>query len=364
MSGHHQFDSDDDAVERWFDEHQRTLIEGLGAVLDVESGLREVLLHSHHRILVDDLDTVLDVEAGLAQILPTESSSPAIVSPKPSMDKQGRTDSGQFYRLVDAQARLELRRHSGIVVASYTLTRARALTLILDDANDLANDLARILSSDLDLASSHDLNLRHALPLARNLAGCFNRACTLAYSLADDLALACSLTDDLANTDILIRARAAGFANNLANAEDLAEGLTNGLISAHNLVRSRDLARARAHSLTDALQSARAHSREIVDSFSEWVWKVIGVILGHNLPELPSESIEAFLTDFTASDLRGVVLNKISLGGVRWSETGTLWPGTVDVEDLKARSEEVPEEPGVYVIRSDSATERDFANLT
>lgn len=63
----------DEAVNRLFDEHQRALTDGLDRFLDVEAGLREVLLQSHHDTAVDALENVLDVEAGLAAILPTTS---------------------------------------------------------------------------------------------------------------------------------------------------------------------------------------------------------------------------------------------------------------------------------------------------
>ncbi|GAA3089826.1 hypothetical protein [Nonomuraea salmonea] len=45
------------------------LIDELHGLLDIEAGLREVLLHSRHAAQLDGLAEVLDVEAGLGAIL-------------------------------------------------------------------------------------------------------------------------------------------------------------------------------------------------------------------------------------------------------------------------------------------------------
>lgn len=71
--------------------------------------------------------------------------------------------------------------------------------------------------------------------------------------------------------------------------------------------------------------------------------------------------MRAFLDDFTTSDLRAADLSGLDLGGVRWSESGTRWPATVDVDDLKARSEQ--EGGGIRVVRSGTTTMRDLAEL-
>ncbi|MEV7068856.1 hypothetical protein AB0N97_39695 [Streptomyces collinus] len=71
MTGHHDMEEHSQAADRWLDEHQRALVDGLDAVLDVEAGLSEIRQQSRHDALVDGLDAVLDVEAGLSAILPT-----------------------------------------------------------------------------------------------------------------------------------------------------------------------------------------------------------------------------------------------------------------------------------------------------
>jgi hypothetical protein len=97
---------------------------------------------------------------------------------------------------------------------------------------------------------------------------------------------------------------------------------------------------------------------------SDEVKQVISDVLGRELPALSEESVEAFLNDFTTSDLRTADLKGIDLDGVRWSETRTRWPEAVDVEDLKNRSKETLVGSGVWVVQSGSATLRDLAELT
>jgi hypothetical protein len=59
-------------AERWLADGYQVLSDDLGTVLDIETGLREALLHSHHDAAVAGLDDVLDVQAGLHEALRTQ----------------------------------------------------------------------------------------------------------------------------------------------------------------------------------------------------------------------------------------------------------------------------------------------------
>lgn len=77
MTDHRAHDYHGQAVSDCLARHQHTLSNSLDDVLDIEAGLREILIHSRHDIAVDNLDTVLNTEAGLAAILPTTTPEPA-----------------------------------------------------------------------------------------------------------------------------------------------------------------------------------------------------------------------------------------------------------------------------------------------
>lgn len=62
----------DRAVEQWIADQHTGLLQGLHASLDVEAGLREIVLHAQYRTTVSGLSADLDVEAGLAAILPRQ----------------------------------------------------------------------------------------------------------------------------------------------------------------------------------------------------------------------------------------------------------------------------------------------------
>ncbi|MGW2785920.1 hypothetical protein ACWC3X_32500 [Streptomyces populi] len=61
------------------------------------------------------------------------------------------------------------------------------------------------------------------------------------------------------------------------------------------------------------------------------------------------------------TDLSDVDLTGIDLSGVRWSEHTTQWPSVIDIEDLKARSDQAPPYNGIWIVRSGTATVRDLA---
>ncbi|MEV5412215.1 sigma-70 family RNA polymerase sigma factor [Thermopolyspora sp. NPDC052614] len=325
VTTHHRPHHDHSTIGRRLDEHQSGLVDDLGAVLDIDAGLREILLQSRHTALVDDLGAILDVDAGLAAILPAPVPPAPIAQPRPDTTVQDQSTAEQFLQSVSPQDRLMLRGHPDVEAASQSLTRAWDLAGVLDCALHLARRLGRVPGSSP----------------ARELARGHNP------SLARDLSISLDLARDLA--------RELAFDLDRGRDCDLARDIV------HNLIRHLHLDDTSLLAYKVDCELALAH--DLIEVCRHRIWKSVGVVLGRDVPVLDEWVLWEFLDDFTTSDLRTVVLTGVDLTGVRWSERGTLWPEDVDVEDLKARSEETPQGSGIYVIRSGSATVRDLANL-
>jgi hypothetical protein len=297
----------------------RAHLDALDTVLDVEAGLRDVLLHSQHAAQRDALDAVLDVESGLAAITPATSPTAVPDARKHSYPPA----SEQVMRLVSPQERFTLRRDADVLTASRVLDLILDLDRSLDRARNLVLDLARDIGLARDLGLDIDLALDHAL----------DHALARANSLARDLALDHALAHALA--------RALAFA--LALDRALARTRTRDDLTL-------DLARDLARDLTHDLARTRERTRGFVRQAIVRTGNAICTVLGRDVL-LTEASVRPFLDDFTTADLRTAQLADIDLTGVRWSETETRWPEEVDIDALKSRSNEIEPGSGVYVIR-------------
>ncbi|MFE2644627.1 hypothetical protein ACFXDO_18980 [Streptomyces nigra] len=344
MTDHPAHDYDDQAVSNRLGQHQHTLGDSLDSVLDIEAGLREILIHSRHDNAVDALGTVLNSEAGLADILPP--------TPQPwasdTSGTHGFPHAGDALLALRPAGRMALRGHREVKAAQLRLSRDldfncdpdRARAYYRARARDLALELARALVRDLnralDLAPALDLALARDLDRAR----AFARA--LARALASDLARVLVLARDLDRA--------------LDRALDLALDLDGDL--GGDLTR----ARTRGHDLTLALGGDLDRDAFIEIRTNE-LCRAIGLALHREPPVLHTGSVLTLLNDFTHDDLRDADLRGIDFGGVRWSQR-TQWPSIVDIEGLKARSDETPPGSGIWIVRSGTTTVHDFADLT
>ncbi|MGW0711016.1 hypothetical protein ACWD4G_34530 [Streptomyces sp. NPDC002643] len=360
-------DGPDETAERWL-ARQRALMNDLDGVLDVEAGLREVLLGSRTAAMVDDLDGVLDVAAGLREVLPSASPAPED-RPQGATARAESPYAGQPLSSVDPQTRMRLRVHPGVVRAGRDLASARALASAIASARDRAHALELRLSYALDIALDLDdaLGATHARDLPVDLHQTLDTARdrALGLSLALDLALR-SRTRTRARERALIRARAVSH----EHAQYLDHYLTvsRSRAHAHGLTRALapglDHAGALLNDLVLALACDLDEINTVVRNRAEAVRQALEIGLGRKLPPLDEESLDRFLNDFTASDLRTADLNGIDLYGVRWSIEGTRWPQEVDLEDLKARSVETPQGSGIWIVRQQgNATVWDTATL-
>ncbi|MCX5278301.1 hypothetical protein [Streptomyces virginiae] len=389
MSDRHTHD-DDQAVNNWLDRHQHTLDNSLDGVLDIEAGLREVLIHSRHDSAVDALSTVLDIEAGLADILPT--------SPQPRSPITHRHPrAGDSLPAPSPADRMALRDHPDVKTAKRALDRALSLntdprnTLVRDLALDLAGGIdrglarcvARALSRALDDAIARDRDdaiargrdpdrdLAHALRLARDLAHTVRRARTISGDIVKffrDRVSVRARARDLADALDFARALDALIARALddAIAQNRDEAIARALDDA--IARGRLLDRDLADALARVRDLARALGRHVdraafIKIRTNEVCRAIGLALHREFRVLDAEEVLTLLDNFTHDDLRATDLRGSDLRGVHWSQH-TQWPPVVDVEALKTRSKETPPGSGIWIIQSGTTTVRDLADLT
>ncbi|MEV8248413.1 hypothetical protein AB0R01_32265 [Streptomyces rochei] len=354
MTDHPTHDYDGQDVSNRLGRHQHTLDDSLDGVLDIEAGLREILIHSRHDTAVDALGAVLNTEAGLADILP----------PTPQLQASGTSGThrhpcaGDVLPELSPADRMALRNHPDVKAARCALDRDLPRTLALELALKLAHTFVR--------------------GLPRDRAFAFDRIRDRALALVSALDSARALDSDLARARVRVRAlnRARALARDLVRARDLARDLVRDLDSARDLDsdhvinhacgRARDLVRildlALDHDL--ALYRALARARDVLSEIrANEVCRAIGLALHREPPVLDAASVSTLLDDFTHDDLRDTDLRGIDFSGVHWSQR-TQWPPVVDIEALKARSDETPPGSGIWIVRSGTTTIRDFADLT
>ncbi len=322
----------DGAVDRLLGGHAHNLSASLRSALDIEAGLRDILLHSRHNDLVDDLGAILDVEAGLDDIVGAGVSQQR---QRPEKNKKrGRkaaTAAEQCLRMVSPEIRITLRVSPDVATAALTFERAHRFLSSLTQVKDCTRTLKANLEPRLAFAVCSELRSahEHAIGIAGDLAH-------------SDASLA---VRDLA------RSLAVGLTGNLDTARTAAEVLLQRDPHSTDTAEIRELAEA----LSRAATRNCARGRRLLRLCAEEVRGAVSTVLGRDLPVLDEESIGVFLDDFTASDLRAADLLGVVLDGIRWSEYGTLWPAAVNVEVLKAQSDETPPGSGTYTVRKGTA---------
>ncbi|MGW2747076.1 hypothetical protein [Streptomyces sp. NPDC001450] len=360
MTDRPESDSLQETAVRRLDEYQHHLIEGLDDILDVEAGLHEVLLQSRYSAAVDDLGTVLAVEAGLKSVLP-----PMPPPPRPSTPATGpaRRATEETRWSVTTSDRWALRMNPHVAEA-YRALRSDAVIAhdhgsVPGQVRSIALEITHALGRDLELAQNSvlesysarvrvpDLELERVFERARSL----NRALSLDLERGGGNATSARARDlDRARALVMVLKRAGRYANFTPS---LALILRRALDRADDVVRVLELAGSTGGLLGSLIVTIRVTE----------VARAVGMVLHREPPALDGTSVHTFVNDFTTSDLRAVPLDGVDLDGVRWSETGTRWPPVVDVEDLKARSEESPAHSGIWVVRSGTAPMRDFADM-
>ncbi|MFJ3310359.1 hypothetical protein ACIPSA_46710 [Streptomyces sp. NPDC086549] len=392
MTHHPEHDPRDQAVKLWLEQHQHAVTNALDDALDVEAGLHEILLHSRHNSAVDDLDTILNTEAGLADILPATTERPPATTRDANDTAHGHAGTDEFPVSASPADRMALRNHPDVKAASDALTSALVIGFRLDQEHGVYLDLgyarahvaslgrdlirnlirdiqdARAFSSGLAPGSEYDRALSVGLDLARSLDRVFspthdpddalNRALDIVLAISHALALnrTLALQRALDRAEDLNRILSVGRALNHAHHHDIARGLDDALNCAYalNPNPAPDIVLNPAHS--------RILAKAVIDVRTDEVRRAIGLALLQDPPPLDTDSVRAFLDDFTTADLRTTNLADVDLDGVRWSQHTTRWPKTMDVELLKTHSEETPPGSGNWTVQSGTATIHDFAD--
>jgi hypothetical protein len=339
-------------------QHHRLVIDVM-STLEVEAGLREVLIPTHHADLVTDLARCLDVEAGLASIVPTDAdvtpstepltpnwqpadpepvtaTSPDHVNPDhvnpdhvnpdhvnpDHVNVEHAEPDTVLLKFLHAAAswtpstRLAMRAHPVFAITGFH-DRAQTLVQSLGSASDLANGLDhklehvlnRILDRvpdlppDLDRALDRDLD--RTLDPARDLGSYLDRA------LARTRALARNLGSELTRTRTRNRFPALDLDYTLDHVLNLDYALDRDLTQASNY------AYLGIHDLAHYRVRVRALVRELdrVQSFADELVRTIRALV----------HFHCVLSDVTGVDLRSIDLTGIPLQGLRWS-VQTQWP--------------------------------------
>jgi hypothetical protein len=368
VTDHPTHDYDDQAVSNRLGRHQHTLDDSLDSVLDIEAGLREVLIHSRHDTAVDALGTVLNTEAGLACILPPTPQPQA----SDTSGTRGNPRAGDLPFALSPADRMALRDHPDVKAAQQLLSRdldhdldrdlsplavraraiERAMTLGRDLARALARDLTRILARDLSRPHSRARDFVRDIDLARD------RARALDVDFARVLARDAPYVVDSGVHFARSRARDLNLDLDSIHSLDRLLGVGLGFGLALDRARARDLTR-----LLDLVLDYDLDHDVFIEIRTNEVCRAIGSALHREPPLLDAASVLMLLDDFTHDDLRDTDLRGIDFSGVHWSQR-TQWPAVVDLEALKARSDETPPGSGIWIVRSGTTTVRDFADLT
>ncbi|MFF4902851.1 hypothetical protein [Streptomyces sp. NPDC001068] len=354
------------------DEFGRTHDEMLGAldsVIDVEAGLREILLQSDHDEMAKSLESVVDVEAGLRAILPSPTNEEPLIPPAPAL-LPARASMKEILRMIPSQSRMLLRNEPRFLVA------LDAIDLIIA-ADACLHDLGIMAASLFDALYGTRMNLEKAVE------------CSVAFVYtADKILRTIREAEELGVWPDNVNAE-GNFSQVVVYSKNLAAAIDRAS-EAHRAYQARN----RRERLQSGNRRARQNERELfqeltfaqkeVERVAHNLDSIVPVGLATRLyhgaleymrrylqtylyvqgfPTLNHQELRDFVNDFTSSDLRGTLLIGTDLTDVRWTISGTLWPQEIDVEDLKTRSYEAPEGSGIYVVRSGTATIRELAEL-
>ncbi|QUI29460.1 hypothetical protein H9W91_00020 [Streptomyces alfalfae] len=342
--------------------HHADLVADLGSVLDVEAGLREVLLYADHAQQTATLGKVLDVEAGLAAIVPPLHRAD-LSAEDPDLLLYAEQEAPDTLFRVDPAVRMRLRRSHVVrrwfgrlkaaedlhsYVREIVVLTERVHYLLADDSRII--DFSPILQTSLHLsriarevyAPSPDNNLEEALQRVPAITSSLEREISQASDAARSLE-AVRILNRRNPKNTLHRKSLRDFQQNLTAALGRAKTLSSELTERASTVLRFVL--GNEHKYAIALQTCLARKTG-----------------AKNFPLLNAEQARDFLDDFTYADLRSADLRGTDMTGVRWS-IQTRWPADLDVQDLRARSTEDPPGSGSFIVRSGTARMRACVQL-
>ncbi|MFG2694913.1 hypothetical protein [Kitasatospora sp. NPDC048407] len=311
----------------------------------VEAVRDELLVERYARSFSDRLGKVMDVEAGLAQILLTPLTPAAL---EPSMEPLER-GALNIIGLTDPRERLLVRNLPTVIHADGVLQRVLRLVGTVDQsqATRLDEDLGTDFRSPQARRRAEIIERHLEYVLARIREFCSETGSVVekvGRQYGDGLVLSSSVRDRLREFDYAVVCARSAVLRWLADPEAVHRPKTD-------------------RSPVAAIDHAYLRAEDLVATCVMEARKTMARHLDRDIPLATAEAVTAFLHDFTSTDLSGTDLRGIDLAGVRWSEFGTSWPENVDVDGIRSQSEETPPGSWTYVIRSGSATVRDFATI-
>lgn len=289
-------------MKRDYDELRASLAE----VLDIDAGLRDVLIQARHTELVSGLAAVLDVDRGLNAILPT---------PKPPADVPDAYEGSSAATPLRIWARDLTTRHAldRLVLRAKLPPSQWHRVFWLTQVSAIATRLILILN-----AGAHPESIGKITKLLASLAA----------KTADDGLR--TVTADLSS-----RAEVGNLTRRIARTSARA-------------VESKAMTQWQAM-FADLLRASLAVDSELSRALKPLVqarrWTTSQVLVEELLYTV--RLILNALNDFTGADLRGANMDRLSPAGIRWSDS-TLWPPEL-AEEIRLASDEV--EPGIYVVR-------------
>jgi hypothetical protein len=326
-------------LDLWLAYQHHTLVIDVVGTLEVEAGLRELLIPTHHADLVADLTRCLDIKTGLASITPVAADvTPSTPLPLPNWQPTDPVHVNGAHAQPDAilleflhaaaswnpSTRLAMRTHPLFTIASVH-DRVHALVLSLGCASDLANGLEGKLDGVLrcildrvpglspDLAWALDRDLDHGLDHTRDLGSYLDRTLDHIRDLTRDL------TRDLGNELAHLRGLDHLAPLDLNNA--LAHLLTLDHALGHNCAQASNYARISTHNITHYLARIRSLIDDLdrTQSFASELTQTIQILI----------HFHGVLSNVTGVDLRNVNFTGIPLQGLRWS-VRTQWPPEIE----------------------------------
>jgi hypothetical protein len=330
------------------------LIADLGSVLDVESGLREVLLRSDHSKQIARLTDFVDIEGGLAAIAPRRS--------------QEFWTEHALWSITEAEGGLE----DPLAVAPAVRMAVRSDFI---DHFEALGDMERT-SEHMELVASLATSLRQAL---------FNDSRSVDFSAAMETCLRISgevgelsprFNNSITNAITETYTSVIELTASCGAASDAFRSLENARRAPHRSAKNssgmtvRELKKVLAAVHDDACQisdvvldramagwlASKRYLAEQVNVTRRDIARRLGV---REFPALTVAEFRAFVDDFISADLRHADLRGVDMTGVRWSAQ-TLWPAELDVEELRNCSTESPVGSGIFVVRSGTARIRQF----
>ncbi|WP_159394325.1 hypothetical protein [Streptomyces sp. NRRL S-495] len=319
---------------------RKSFLHGLDAHLDVEAGLREVMLCARHKELAEGLDAVLDIEAGLVSVLSRGTARTEFEEAAAPLYDVGLMH--QRFELIGPEQRLVLRGHP--LVTSAILADLLIRTVVL----------AQDLTYGLGFGRYHGMPLQQAVfaaqGVARGIAQELDRRAALAWDLRDLAHEIVALLEphypeiDRARRvgQLLVREMVTTIDKRVRTADHpaIAEFLRACEVFMFAVLGG---------DLTRAVREVQYLSRVLVEQ--------VGELLELGEPEnLDLEFLAEVLDDFTTADLTSVDLAGVDLAGVRWSELRTRWPAAISVDQLRADSRETLPGSGIYIVRPGTGT--------